>query len=164
MDRTKHYALYTVIGAAAYWLPDILIQWLRPTQQVWIVLLTFIVPAIVFATWLALSRHHLHAGFRVGLPLFMLLGVWLFGPLGIAIGMVPNGGTFLVPDQLGQFLVLWAMFPFTTFVMSTYSGSLGGVGLATLVLLIAAIVGGIREKTSNIAVKRDAPQAARPLP
>jgi hypothetical protein len=144
MDRAKQYALYVLVGATAYWVPDILIQWLRPPHRVWITLLTFAVPAVVGCTWFILSRRPSHSQFRVGLPLFMLLGIWVLGPLALAVGTVPSGGTFLEPEKLAGFFMLWAMFPISTFIMSTYSGSLGGVGLATLILLVAAAISASR--------------------
>ena len=87
----------------------------------------------------------------------MLLGIWMLSPLAIAIGMLPAGGRFLEAKQLGGFFVLWAMFPMTTSIMSTYSGSLGGVGLATLVLLVVAAVSGVRRKTSNACLEAGVP-------
>lgn len=157
MDRAKHYALYVLVGVTAYWVPDILIQWLRPPYRVWITLLTFAVPTIVGITWFLFSRRLSHSRFRVGLPLFMLLGIWMLGPLALAVGTIPSGGTFLEPEKLGGFFMLWAMFPLSTFIMSTYSGSLGGVGLATLVLLVAAAVSASRRKASNPRLEADAP-------
>ncbi|MCL2296961.1 MAG: hypothetical protein FWC38_09710 [Proteobacteria bacterium] len=154
MERAKHYALYLVVGAIAYWVPDILIQWLlRPSPRLWMLFLTFFAPAVVAVTWFLLSRKPSHARFFFGLPMFMLLGVWLFGPLAIAIGALPSGGTFFEPDQLFDFFSLWVMFPIATFTMSTYSGSLGGVCLATLILLVAA---GAKAIVSNIAGKGEA--------
>jgi hypothetical protein len=35
-------------------------------------------------------------------------------------------------------LELWASFPFTTLLMTTYSGSFGGIGVVTLLLLLGA--------------------------
>jgi len=157
MERTKHYALYILIGAAAYWLPDMLIQWIRPPHRIWISLLTFFVPIVVGTVWFLLSRRPAHSRFPAGLPLFMLLGIWMLGPLAIAIGALPVGGKFLQIEQLGSFLMLWAMFPISTFIMSTYSGSLGGIGLATLVLLVAAVVSSVRRKASSSRVEAGGP-------
>lgn len=157
MERAKHYVLYILVGAAVHWVPDILIQWVRPPHYIWISLLTFFVPVVVGVAWFLLSRRPAHSRFPAGLPLFMLLGIWLFGPLAIAIGILPAGGKFLETDQLGGFFMLWAMFPASTFMMSTYSGSLGGVGLATLVLIVAAAVSRVRRKASNPRLEADAP-------
>ncbi len=142
MNQAKHYAQYASVGAGTYWIPDMLVHWIQLPHFVWIGLLTFAVPGMALFTWYVLSKRAPHSNFRVGLPLFMLLGIWLVGPLAIALGMVPAGGKFLEPDQLGTFLMLWAAFPFATFIMSTYSGSLGGVGLVTLGLIIAASIPG----------------------
>lgn len=157
MERAKHYGLYIVVGAAAYWVPDILIQWARPPHRIWISLLIFFVPIVVGMVWFLLSRRPAHARFPAGLPLFMLLGIWMLGPLALAIGTLPAGGKFLETEHLGGFLILWAMFPVSTFIMSTYSGSLGGVGLATLVLLVAAAFSSARRKISNPRLEADAP-------
>jgi uncharacterized membrane protein len=153
MERAKHYGLYLLVGAAAHWVPDILIQWVRPPHAVWIALLTFFVPVVVGSVWFLLSRRGEHVRFPAGLPLFMLLGIWMLGPLAIAIGIWPAGGKFLEAEQLGGFFMLWAMFPITTFIMSTYSGSLGGVGLSTLVLLTAAAVSAVKHRASNYRVE-----------
>lgn len=157
MGRAKHYGLYILVGAAAYWIPDILIQWLRPPHRVWILMLTVLVPAIVGMVWFFLSQRPSHSRFRVGLPLFMLLGIWLLGPFAIAIGIMPAGGKFLETGHLGEFMMLWALFPVSTFIMSTYSGSLGGVGLATLGLVVAAAYSAVRSKIPKSHVKADAP-------
>ena len=155
MRRVRHYALYLLVGAAAYWLPDILVQWLRPPKSIWLFLLTFFVPAVVGATWFLLSRKAPHSGYPVGLPLCMLLGIWIVGPLAMAIGTIPFGGTFLDPDQLDSFLMMWAAIPMTTIMMATYSGSLGGVGLATFMLLAAAIASGFRSWVSRKKLGED---------
>jgi hypothetical protein len=157
MSRVKHYTLYLLVGALSYWVPDILVQWLHLPKSIWIFLLTFFVPTVVGVTWFLLSRKVPHSGYPVGLPLSMLLGIWMLGPLAMAIGTLPSGGTFLEPDQLESFLVIWAAFPMTTFMMATYSGSLGGVGLATLTLVIAAIASGIKLVVSRRKFGQDFP-------
>lgn len=157
MDRAKHYALYLLVGATTHWVPDILIQWVRPPHYIWISLLTFLVPVIVGAVWYLLSRRPAHSRYPAGLPLLMLLGIWMLGPLAITIGILPAGGKFLDSGQLGSFFMLWAMFPVSTFIISTYSGSLGGIVLATLILLVAAFVSSARRKASTPRLGTDAP-------
>lgn len=157
MQRARFYVLYLLFGAASYWIPDIVIQWIQPPHKVWISLLTFLVPSLVIGAWYVLSKSQRFSGHRVGLPLFMLIGIWMFGPLAIAIGGIPNGGSFLHAENLINFMTLWAMFPITTFMMSTYSGSLGGFVVATVVLVAISIGAAIRGKTSNHSL-----QARRP--
>ena len=79
----------------------------------------------------------------------MLLGIWALGPIGIAIPGQFNGGSFLDVDKIDTFLMLWAIFPASTFIMSTYSGSLGGVILVTVSLLIVALRASKNHKASN---------------
>jgi len=62
---------------------------------------------------------------------------------------VPTGGKFLQAGPLREFLMMWLAFPMTTIIMTTYSGSLGGVGLATLFLIVVSIVGGLRQRSNR---------------
>lgn len=78
----------------------------------------------------------------------MLFGVWLFGPLGIALGALPSSEGFIDANNIWEFFQLWAKFPLPTFVMSMYSGSLGGLGITTLMLLIGAAVAVIKRIAS----------------
>ncbi|MEW8441617.1 MAG: hypothetical protein AB2689_26000 [Candidatus Thiodiazotropha taylori] len=149
MDRIKHYSLYFIVGAIVYWVPDILIQWIRPPHKIWIILLTFLVPFIVGAVWFQLRKKEKYKKYRIGFPLFMLLGIWVIAPLAIAVGMIPAGGKFFEPGQIENMLSIMVYFPMATISMSTYSGSLGGVGLVTLGLIVASVVSGIRNYASN---------------
>lgn len=151
MDRIKYYSLYFLVGALAYWVPDILIQWVRPPHIIWIVLLTFFVPLVVVVTWYKLKAKKNYSKYHIAFPLFMLLGIWVIAPLAIAVGMIPAGGKFFEPDQLESFFMIMAFFPMGTITMSTYSGSLGGVGLVTLLLLIVSVMPSIQKNTSNKA-------------
>lgn len=149
MDRIKHYGLYFLVGAVAYWIPDILIQWIRPPHKIWIALLTFFVPLVVGVLWYKLGKKEKFKKYPVGFPLFMLLGIWTVAPLAIAIGMIPAGGRFFESGQIENFLTIMAFFPMATIHMSTYSGSLGGISLITLVLLVVSVISGIRRNASN---------------
>jgi hypothetical protein len=125
-------------------------------------LLTFGVPVIVGVTWFRLSRREPYRNYPSGFPLFMLLGIWALGPLAIAATMQVLGGRFLEPDQLQGFWLVWAAFPATTFIMATYSGSLGGLIITTFLLLVVSIIAGFRHKASNKPLKNDLGDAARP--
>jgi hypothetical protein len=67
----------------------------------------------------------------------MLLGIWLAGPLYLVITSRLTNQMFL---DLGPTLVLALLFPVTTFAISIYCGSVGGLLLTTL--LLAAVGSG----------------------
>lgn len=125
MESTKRYGWFFLVGAAAYWGTDAVIQWTHPLHRIWISLLTFGVPSVVGVVWYRLFRKARYGNCPKAFPLFMLLGIWALGPLAIAVTMQFLGGTFLDIEKLQGFFMLWAAFPATTFIMSTYSGSLG---------------------------------------
>ena len=154
VNATRRSCIYITLGGFTYWVPDMLVQWVRPPRQLWLTALTLLVPTIVVGAWFLLARQQRHYEHRRSLALLMLLGVWLIGPLGIAVGMIPSGGTFLTGAGISHFLALWVMFPVTTFVLSTYSGSLGGVILVTLALCIAAALSGKLSRASNYRIER----------
>ena len=142
MERIKAYGQFILIGAGSYWGTDAIIQLVHPPHYIWIFLLTFGVPFVVFAAWYHLYRKTRYAPYSKGFPLFMLLGIWALGPLAIAVTMQAQGGKFLDVDNIQGFFMLWAAFPATTFMMSTYSGSLGGLIITTIMLFLLAIVAG----------------------
>jgi len=133
------YIKFILIGAVAYWLSDSIIQSIHFKHiTVWISLLTFVPPASVIFVWYKLHKKSLYLSYPKAFPLFMLLGIWLFGPIAIAIYTQFNGGSFLNLDNLLTFVIMWIFFPVSTFIMSTYSGSLGGVVLITIALIVIA--------------------------
>lgn len=156
MNRVKQYILYIFIGAGTYWVPDIAIQWTLYDTRIWILLLTFLIPIIVTTTYSFLFRSETHARYPVGLPLSMLTGIWLLGPLAIAIGVQSHGGTFLSSGNVKDFLMMWAYFPASTFIMATYSGSLGGLLITSIILLVAASFNYVKQIIANKKFKRDA--------
>ncbi|MEW6713786.1 MAG: hypothetical protein AB1306_01680 [Nitrospirota bacterium] len=148
MSKLKFYSLFLLIGALSYWLTDIVIHFiLRGTD---IISLTIVVPIVVTITYFYL-RKKIGQQFAVGLPMFMILGIWLFGPLGLAIGAIPGGGTFLESGNLKDFFAFFAIFPLSTFVMSTYSGSMAGLFLTTMLLIIFAMIARKKNIASNKA-------------
>ena len=143
------YIKYILIGAGTYWLTDGAIQIIRPEHYIWISLLTFAVPLTVIFVWYKLYKKQNYYKHPKAFPLLMLLGIWALGPIGIAIPGQFNGGSFLDADKIDTFLMLWAIFPASTFIMSTYSGSLGGIILVTVSLLIVALRASKSHKASN---------------
>lgn len=142
MSKLKFYSLFLLIGALSYWPSDIAIHFILGGVD--IIFQTIVVPIVVTITYFY-TRKKIGQQFAIGLPLFMILGIWLFGPLGIAIGAIPGGGTFLESANLKDFFALWAIFPLSTFMMSTYGGSMAGLFLTTIMLIIFGMIA--RRKT-----------------
>ena len=160
MLKLKFYSLFLLIGALSYWLIDIAIHFI--SGGVAIISQTIVVPIVVTITYFY-TRKKIGQKFAIGLPLFMILGIWLFGPLGIAIGAIPGGGTFLESVNLRDFFALWAVFPVSTYIMSAYSGSLAGLALTTILLVIFAMIARRKQIASNKVLKRDAAKDSRAL-
>jgi len=143
---------FVVFGGLIYWSADNIIQWFV-NGKAWIPLLTIAVPAVASLAYFILRRRQLERS--PSLALFMLLGIWLFGPLGGVLASVAKGGTFISVGDITDFLMIWAMFPITTIMFSTYSGSLGGVILVTILFFIFALIDGTWLKTQNKGVDLD---------
>ncbi len=65
-------------------------------------------------------------------PLALLFGMWFWGPVAIMM----RGGGFAQPDAWQDILMLTFLFPMMTFMMFTYNGSLLGLLIATIILLV----------------------------
>ena len=154
MTRLKFYSLFLLIGALSYWLTDVAIHFML-RGGVNIILQAVVVPIVVTLTYFY-SRNKIGQQFAVGLPLFMILGIWMFGPLGITIGTISGEETFLELVNLKDFFSLWAIFPVSTFVMSAYGGSMWGLVLTTIMLIIFAMIARRKTEASNKTFKRDA--------
>jgi hypothetical protein len=77
---------------------------------------------------------------RLPAALFVLLGIWLFGPLMMSVGWTFIGAGFSKPGGWHLVLMGTALFPLLTFMMSAYDGTLGALLLTTaLIPLLPAI-------------------------
>lgn len=127
---------YVVVAALVFWVPDIVVHVIRGDRFGGIVILclTLLLPlltcAIVARTWRKSGDigKFLPAGWSA------VLGIWLFGPLMMTIGFSFSGGGFVTPGGWQTAVLGTGLFPFFTFEMSTYDGTLFAVILATAAL------------------------------
>ena len=140
MKKARVFGLYTLIGAVSYWATDLLIHWAVPQGLLWIVLLTVLLPAIVSLVYFLLLRRHPHSQHPLGLPLFMLLGIWVFGPWATTVSSGFSSG---------DVLVMVVLFPILTLVLAADTGSLGGLLITSCLLPIYSIVAETRHKASG---------------
>ena len=135
----RSYLYFFVFGAVGYWIPHIFIQLINVPQPWALYLYTIILPIIVIIMWRQEYKRQREKKVDIGLSLSMVLGIWVFGPLAIAVGTMPSGGNFLNMGNIPGFLKMWIAFPVSTMSMSLYSSSLGGLILTTVVLIALGI-------------------------
>lgn len=127
---------YIVLGPLIFWVPSVFLHLLRGDRFAGIeaITLTILLPLI---TCLALAfywRIQRTPQGKLTFALFAVLGIWLFGPVMMAVSASNTGGGFSRPDGLHVVLVETCMFPVFTFIMSTYDGTLGALLLTTILL------------------------------
>lgn len=132
------YFKIALLGAGSFWLPDIFIHALtgKDFGGIRVLLITVLLPLSTLIVFRVLCRYNrkLHP---LKLALFMLLGIWMLGPLSIVVEASFSMGELLITDWW-MVLKANAFFPLTTWVMSAYDGSMGALILVTLGLLIGA--------------------------
>lgn len=69
----------------------------------------------------------------------MLMGIWILGPLLMAVGQSFSGGTLFKTGGWKFVLKGTLMFPAFTFEMSSYDGTFFAVGLASLGLIFLTL-------------------------
>jgi hypothetical protein len=145
-----------VAAGATFWIPSILIHALRGTAfgnsgldilavSVLPVVASLVTREIIYRKQRTVSR-------RGTIALWMLLGIWLFGPLGTTIGATFSGGGFTQPGAWQMLLLGIPLFLPLTFMMSAYDGTLVALAVATIWFIIAGIVSlarnGLRQRPS----------------
>ena len=79
---------------------------------------------------------------RIGpIAMWMLLGIWMLGPFCISAATSFQDGGFSRPGTATWLLRNFWMFPATTFMMSAYALTLGGLVIITIWLPLVAIRG-----------------------
>jgi hypothetical protein len=102
---------------------------------------------------LAADRFSDRAATAVVTPVAVCLGLWVLGPLAMFKSATPAGGGFATEGSLNNVLALTAMFPLTTFMMAAYDGSLAGLLLGTVGLMIMSMR---RRKFNAVTREREA--------
>ena len=134
--KVKSYLIFTLAGGTVYWGLYIVCRWVLGGHLVWLISITLLVPLLVAYVFLFVRGKVRNQESPKVIALFMLLGIWIFGPLGLAIGELPRG---VILDVRGL-LSLWAAFPFSTFMLATYNYSILSLMITTIMLMIFAAV------------------------
>lgn len=130
--------IYIVVGAMAFWAPDIATHAISRYEfsAKEARALTVLLPCIVFASYRILFRFRGKQESGPSIALFMLIGIWMLGSLAMMISASFSGGGFAKPG-LGVWIVIaLGILPPFTFIMSAYNGNLFGLLLASILLFI----------------------------
>jgi len=124
--------LYVLLGAAAFWTPDIL---LHTRHYEGAIVRTFLLPGTLLIVYLSLLRFNRHEIKHPAIALFMVLGVWLLGPTAMLISSRFYGGGYSSSQDL-WIAILMGIVPFYTFIMATYDASLLGLLIASIIMIL----------------------------
>ena len=147
--KLLNWGMYIAIGGILFWGSDaaFLLVAHYVSTSVWIITKTIVTPLILIAAymWFVYKNGKL----LLSVAVLMLIGVWLFGPIYVLIFNQFSSEKTMSLNELAA-PDIWH--PMSTFIISTYSGALGTLLLATVVLLttavIAATVGIVKLKKS----------------
>ena len=133
---------YVLLGGFAFWAPGVLLHWLRGNRFSGsdVIALTILLPSTTVLFFIVDRKISDSIKYRVSAILFALLGIWLLGPLMMAVSATFSGGGFSKPDGWHFVLIGTGFFPVFTFMMSTYDGTLGALLLTTALLPFLAVL------------------------
>ncbi len=133
MKRIAWIFAYMIVGAAAFWTPDILLHARRNENPV---IRTIVLPSTLFVLyWLFCHFRRQEIG-SPSLAIFMILGVWFLGPTAMMVGASFYGGGFVGRHDIWV-VILMGFLPFYTFIMATYDASLLGLLIASAAMVTA---------------------------
>ncbi len=151
----------TLLGAVAFWLPDVLLHALRGYnfngRDVGIV--TIVCPLTTLIAFFVAKRTDKTDPSQSVIPA-LLVGVWLFGGLFMLAGASFGGAGFLTPNgaRWVMFTILLSLVPIYTFIMATYDGALAALLLVTFVGVFAWLV-----ERSGILLRFNRPEGIRKI-
>jgi hypothetical protein len=127
----------TLLGGLLCWSPSLALNWLRGRELSArdVGVLTLLLPAAALLAVALARRVATSSRLRAVSPLLVLLGLWLLGPVAMLGSATASGGGFAQPVNWGAVVLTTGSFPLTTPMMATYDGSLGGLALASLLLV-----------------------------
>jgi hypothetical protein len=121
-----------LVGAIAFWLPTTIIH-LVTRRELNGLLGTFLGPALLVLIYVGFRLSRL---VRVRAYIWMLVGLYMFGPWFMFVGFMPFGGGFAraMGPLEWYYLALSSLLPPMTLLYSGYDGTLFGVLLVTIAL------------------------------
>jgi hypothetical protein len=141
-QKSVHVFADTVLASIIFWTPDVLVHALsgRRFSGLHVTLLTVLLPACSGFGLVWIWKKGIAFKSRLRRIVLPVLGVWLFGPLMMMISATFSLGGVAKPGIWQTVSMMTLTFPISTFIGSTYDGTLGAVLLATLCLPILGLL------------------------
>jgi hypothetical protein len=141
-----------VIGAASFWLPDLVWQLVRGDRfdRFDVLGVTIVMPAALFATFL-LSRRANRATSQTFRAWPLMLGVWELGGYFMLLSATLQHSGFRNVHGWRDVLmsVVLPLIPIYTFIMATYDGSLGALIIVSIAAFFIFFIGLYRRPSGD---------------
>lgn len=133
---------YILEGAMIFWCPGLILHAVRGARFGGFDMLALAIALPLFCLWwlLRIPRSR-----RLGPALLSVLGIWLLGPLMMAINATTAGAGLALPGGWRLITIGFFEFPLYTFMLSTYDGTLGPLLITTALLPIFVVASGFRQ-------------------
>lgn len=137
----KNDAIHAIAGSAAFWLPNIVLHVLKgpdasfshwgllASLQAFTTVATLLATFFFWSEGISLRR----------IASWMLLGIWVLGPVWLSINSTFTGGGFASEGGWLSVLLAILLFPMTTLILSVYDGSILSLLIITLLLGLACV-------------------------
>ena len=129
--KTKAGAIYALLVALAFWIPDIVIHAYSGKSFFGreVLIMTALLPIICTSSFYAIRKVREYKDRQTLTIVSSVLGIWITGPFFMMISSSFSGGGFSQPNlglfgQMSFLVTSTAGFPIFTFMMSTYDGTL----------------------------------------
>jgi hypothetical protein len=131
-----------IVSGVAFWIPSVVIHAIRGAKfggSIYDVIAIFLLPVLATVVTLeVLDKLRIGACRRGIIAVWMLVGIWILGPLMMTVSASFSGGGFARPDTWRMLALAIPLFMHFSWMMSAYDGTLGALVMVTVWFIIAA--------------------------
>jgi len=131
-----------IVSGVTFWIPSVVIHAIRGMKfggSILDIVAICLLPVLAAVVTLELIDRLRMGGCRRGIiAIWMLVGIWILGPLMMTVGTSFSGGGFARPDAWHMLVLAVPLFLHFTWMMSAYDGTLGALVIVTVWFIIAA--------------------------
>jgi hypothetical protein len=140
--KTLFAVLTYIVSGVAFWIPSVVIHAIRGMKfggSIFDIVAIFLMPLLAAVVALEVLDKRRIGGCRRGIiAVWLLVGIWILGPLMMTISASFSGGGFARADAWRMLTLAIPLFMHFTWMMSAYDGTLGALVIVTIWFVIAA--------------------------